>query len=57
MLMFIWMCVMTSALMPGGERIATLQTEALETQIRATVETTREVMTLGWASEEEVAHF
>ncbi|HWA01833.1 MAG TPA: hypothetical protein VG841_16115 [Caulobacterales bacterium] len=48
MLMFVWLCVMTSAFFPNGERLAALQANALQNQIRQSVE--RPVMTLGWAS-------
>jgi len=48
MLMFVWMCVMTSAFFPGGERLATLQANSCQSQIRASVD--RPVMTLGWTS-------
>lgn len=49
MLMFIWFCVMTSAFFPGGARIASMQADAFQNQIRASVETPH-ILTLGWAS-------
>lgn len=38
MLMFIWMCVMTQAFFPGGDRLAALQASAFEAHMRAEVE-------------------
>ncbi|MES1201669.1 MAG: hypothetical protein ABUS57_09510 [Pseudomonadota bacterium] len=48
MLMFVWFCVMTSAFFPGGQRVASLQVNAVQNEIRASID--RPVMTLGWAS-------
>ena len=49
MLMMIWLCVMTSAYFPGGERIAAHHAQATQAQIRASIEAPQ-VMTLGWVS-------
>jgi hypothetical protein len=38
MLMYIWMCVMMQALMPGGDRIASLHAGAFEAHLRAEIE-------------------
>jgi len=38
MLLFIWMCVMTQAFMPGGDRIASLHAGAFEAHLRAEAE-------------------
>jgi hypothetical protein len=53
MMMFVWMCVVTSAFFPGGDRIASLNAASYQAQIRASVEAPREVMTLGWASRDD----
>jgi hypothetical protein len=53
MMMFVWMCVMTSAFFPGGDRIANLNAASYQAQIRASVEAPRQVMTLGWASRDD----
>lgn len=39
MLVYIWMCVMMQAFMPGGDRIASYQTGAFEAHLRADIET------------------
>jgi hypothetical protein len=39
MLMYIWLCVMTQAFMPGGDRIASLHAGAFEAHLRAEIET------------------
>ena len=49
MLMFIWMCVVTSAYFPGGERLVAHQTQAAQAHVRASIEAPQ-VMTLGWSS-------
>jgi len=38
MLMYIWMCVMMQAFMPGGDRIASLHAGAFEAHLRAEIE-------------------
>jgi len=38
MLVFIWMCVMTQAFFPGGDRIASLQAGAFEAHLRSEIE-------------------
>lgn len=38
MLMYIWMCVMMQAFMPGGDRIASLHAGAFEAHLRAEVD-------------------
>jgi hypothetical protein len=38
MLMYIWMCVMMQAFMPGGDRIASLHAGALEAHLRAEID-------------------
>jgi len=38
MMMFIWMCVMTQAFMPGGDRIASMHAGAFEAHLRAEIE-------------------
>lgn len=40
MLVYIWMCVMMQAFMPGGDRIASLQAGAFEAHLRAGLEAT-----------------
>jgi len=49
MLLFVWMCVMTSAFFPGGERIAALQARSYQSHVRAAIEAPP-LLTLGWAS-------
>ncbi len=39
MLMFIWMCVMTQAFMPGGLAIAQAHAAAYESRLRAELDT------------------
>lgn len=38
MLMYIWMCVMMQAFVPGGDRIASLQAGAFEAHLRSEIE-------------------
>jgi hypothetical protein len=38
MLMYIWMCVMMQAFVPGGDRIASLHAGAFEAHLRAEIE-------------------
>lgn len=38
MLVYIWLCVMAQAFVPGGDRIASLHAGALEAQLRAEIE-------------------
>jgi hypothetical protein len=38
MLLYVWLCVMTQAFMPGGDRLASLQSGALEAHLRADIE-------------------
>lgn len=38
MLVYIWLCVMTQAFMPGGDRIASLSAGAFEAHLRAETE-------------------
>lgn len=38
MLIYIWMCVMMQAFMPGGDRIASLHAGAFEAHLRAELE-------------------
>jgi hypothetical protein len=38
MLMYIWMCVMMQAFVPGGDRIASLQVGAFEAHLRAEID-------------------
>jgi hypothetical protein len=38
MLMYIWMCVMIQAFVPGGDRIASLQAGAFEAHLRAEID-------------------
>ena len=38
MLVYIWMCVMMQAFMPGGDRIASLHAGAYEAHLRAEIE-------------------
>ncbi len=38
MLMYIWMCVMMQAFMPGGDRIASLHAGAFEAHLRAEID-------------------
>jgi hypothetical protein len=38
MLFYIWLCVMTQAFMPGGDRIASLTAGAFEARLRAEIE-------------------
>lgn len=35
MLMFVWLCVMTQAFVPGADRALSLQTAAFDAQVRA----------------------
>lgn len=39
MLMYIWFAVMVQAFVPGGDRIASLQTGAFEAHLRAEIDT------------------
>ena len=38
MLMYIWMCVMVQAFVPGGDRIASLQAGSFEAHLRAEID-------------------
>jgi hypothetical protein len=38
MLMYIWMCVMMQAFVPGGDRIASLHAGAFEAHLRADID-------------------
>jgi hypothetical protein len=38
MLMYIWMCVMIQAFVPGGDRIASLHAGAFEAHLRAEID-------------------
>ncbi|MBC7768567.1 MAG: hypothetical protein H7124_07250 [Phycisphaerales bacterium] len=38
MLMYIWFAVMVQAFMPGGDRIASFQSGAFESRLRAEIE-------------------
>lgn len=38
MLFYIWLCVMTQAFVPGGDRIASLSAGAFEAHLRADLE-------------------
>lgn len=38
MLFYIWLCVMTQAFWPGGDRIASLSAGAFEAHLRAEIE-------------------
>jgi hypothetical protein len=38
MLMYIWMCVMLQAFVPGGDRIASLHAGAFEAHLRAEID-------------------
>ena len=38
MLMYIWLCVMTQAFLPGGDRIASLHAGAFEAHLRADID-------------------
>jgi hypothetical protein len=38
MLVYIWLCVMMQAFMPGGDRIASYQAGAFEAHLRAELE-------------------
>lgn len=38
MLMYIWLCVITQAFMPGGDRVASLSAGAFEAHLRAEIE-------------------
>lgn len=38
MMMFIWMCVMTQAFLPGWDRVAAMQAQAYEAHLRAELE-------------------
>ncbi len=38
MLVYIWMCVMMQAFMPGGDRIASYQAGAFEAHLRAEID-------------------
>ena len=40
MLVYIWMCVMMQAFMPGGDRIASYQAGAFEAHLRSGIEAT-----------------
>ncbi len=37
MLMYIWLCVMAQAFMPGGDRLASLSAGAYEAHLRAEI--------------------
>lgn len=39
MLMYIWMCVMMQAFLPGGDRVASMHAGAYEAHLRAETET------------------
>ena len=38
MLLYVWLCVVMQAFVPGADRIASLQTGALEAHLRADLE-------------------
>lgn len=38
MLMYIWMCVMMQAFVPGGDRIASMHAGAFEAHLRSEIE-------------------
>ncbi len=38
MLIYIWLCVMTQAFMPGGDHIASLSAGAFEARLRADID-------------------
>lgn len=38
MMIYIWLCVMMQAFMPGGDRVASLQAGAFEAHLRADLE-------------------
>ena len=40
MLLYIWLCVITQAFMPGGDRLASLSSGAFEAHLRADLEAT-----------------
>ena len=40
MLVYIWLCVMMQAFMPGGDRIASLHAGAFEAHLRADLDAT-----------------
>lgn len=40
MLIYIWLCVMMQAFMPGGDRIASYQAGAFEAHLRAELDAT-----------------
>jgi hypothetical protein len=40
MLVYMWMCVMMQAFMPGGDRIASLHAGAFEAHLRAELDAT-----------------
>jgi hypothetical protein len=40
MLFYIWLCVMTQAFMPGGDRIASLHAGSIEAHLRAEIGST-----------------
>ncbi len=40
MLLYIWLCVITQAFMPGGDRLASLSAGAFEAHLRADIDVT-----------------
>ena len=55
--MFTWIYVAAvTAFMPSMERVAIVQTDVAHEHVR-TVEAPRELVSLGWADEDEYAHF
>jgi hypothetical protein len=44
MLVYIWLCVMMQAFMPGGDRIASLHAGAFEAHLRAELDATPAVV-------------
>jgi hypothetical protein len=34
MMLFVWLCVMVSSIIPGGDRLVAMQTSALEAEIQ-----------------------
>lgn len=55
--MFTWIYVAAvTAFMPSMERVAVVQPEIAHERVQ-TVEAPRELISLGWADEDELAHF
>lgn len=57
MFMMVWMCAAATAFLPTVERPAPRPAEFVPEHTQTVTQRPREIMSLGWADEDEVAHF